>query len=224
MGRGAFWVLCLAVLGGCAGGSGGGGGGADVGGGGAGGGPGVNPGDYVAFFQSDVAYGGMTVDQMPSASAEMQGAMGARLGWTNRALIGAAHVTADFEHAFISGYVDQVGLYSVSTDLALMQTTPLLESQMQGVFTLAGTMNTSPGAGEPVSFTARYGGMVSGVTNQEPVEFTLDGVTYQGVFLAGDGAVYLLGQLDGVVVRRHPGGHAIEEVLREGRIIAQQVP
>lgn len=213
-------MACLGFLAAC--GGGGGGSGADgSGGGSSGGGSGTAPNtaDFVAFLRSDWPTTNLEQSAVPAQPIALQGSAGARLGWTNRAIIGAAHMTVDFGAGFVSGRVDQLGLYTVSTDLPLRQTTPMLLNPLNGQFTFAGTIPEVTAAQPTLGFSARYSGAVSGVTAQEPVELSLDGITHRGLFMHENGHLYAVGQLDGVIVRRHPGGHAIEETLREGLII-----
>lgn len=216
-------MACVSLVGSCGGGGGSGAGGTPGGVSGARGFLG-DTADFVGFLKSDRPATPLDPSNVPSQPVTLNGGAGGRLGWTNRALLGAAHMDVDFAAGFVSGRIDQVGLYSVSPDLPLIQTTPRLSSEMTGQFTFSGTIPATDAAAPNPGFIVRYGGVVSGETEQEPVQFTLDAVTNRGAFYLQDGVLYGLGQMDGVVVRRHPGGHAIEETLREGVIYVGGTP
>lgn len=175
--------------------------------------------DFLTVLQGDVPTGMLDPGAVPPGRIAMTGGAAARIGWTGEALMGAARMTADFDRAFVSGNIDQVGLYSVSPDLPLYQTTPQKLADLEGQITFSGPISR----GSAVTFDLSHTGTVSGTTGQQPVQMDIAARTPDGAFLTEGGEIAAFGQIVGDVTIRQPnGGHGVTERLNEGRIFVRQ--
>lgn len=205
--RAILLVLCLAACG--SGGEG------PVGGGAAG--FQGEAGDFLTLLANEPPVTVMTA--APRGQVSLRGGAGARLGWSDEALLGVAEAVADFDAALLSGRIHDMGIYSVPTDAPLMQSAPLLLRPLEGQVTFAGTISPPRLAGEGVSFALDHAGTLRGTGPAQDEQWTVAAQTPQGAFLSEDGVIHAYGQMDGTVTLAQPdGGHGVVQTLREGRI------
>lgn len=210
--RNLLAFLCLALTAAC-------GGDGKSGGGDSGPGPAAwrAPVQDITRISPPRGSGALLPGAQPSGKVGMSGAFAARIGGTDEALYGAAHMMADFDAARVDGWVDQATLQRISLELPLTQAQPVKFEDLRGRLEFEGGIEKLPPVGEGMWFDAGYSGTLTG----PQTELRVRGRTERGAFLSRDGKIEAFGNVTGSATRRRDGMARVM-VLREGKIYVQQ--
>lgn len=155
--------------------------------------------------------------QLPSNAVGLSGAFGTRLGGTDQAVYGAAHMRADFEAGRVEGWIDQAGLYAVGTGVPLAIADPQKQEDLAGRLVFDGRIEQNPAPGEGVWFDSALTGSLTGAKTQISITGSVD----RGAFMVGLGGIMAVGSVNGTATIYGSSGPEVE-ILREAGILVQQ--
>lgn len=213
------FLICGLVAGcGGRGGSGSGSGGGSGGSGGGGAEAWRGPvADVTRLSPTAGQYSALLPGAQPSGQVGMSGGFAARIGGTDEAVYGGAHMLADFNAARVDGWVDQLTLQRISLSRPLLQADPQLIETLTGTIDFDGAIQTQPPTGEGLWFDAGYRGTITGPNTT----LRITGRTDRGAFLSGGAGLAGYGSVTGTATRDR-GGFSRAMALREGKIFVQQ--
>lgn len=155
--------------------------------------------------------------QLPSNAVGLSGAFGTRLGGTDQAVYGAAHMRADFEAGRVEGWIDQAGLYAVGTGVPLAIADPQKREDLAGRLVFDGRIEQNPAPGEGVWFDSALTGSLTGTNTQISITGNVD----RGAFMVGPDGIMAIGSVNGTATIYGISGVNIE-ILREAGILVLQ--
>lgn len=135
-------------------------------------------------------------DNLPTGKVQLSGPVGARIGYSETALIGQANMTADFQAATVSGKVTNLGVYDVR-GVSLYTAEATNERPLGGTLDINGTVIKSAPDTPGTTFNANYNGDLTGWPDQGAARVVA--ATQSGAFTEANGRIQGTGQVEGSV-------------------------